>query len=232
MLKHIATSARCSIGCPYSRNPSSVSPARRDSRNDKPSGRAVCHIRVPANIPPSRNADRTAMPRRSFLAATTGNAITELTRRSQQMIAKTPKIAPGFPTPARQTKSITYRSLTSDYHTNAGASRLCTRRARAYEERGHRSPSGWDYSNRDLLVNDPEERESISARRLHAHFDRVFFSISRADVIAHHSASYPDEHGLFAKAEGSPPKTAQHRKRVLPRSEFSASTFSMRRAQV
>ncbi len=66
----------------------------------------------------------------------------------------------------------------------------------------NRSPGGWDYSNRDLLVNDPEERESISARGLLARFDQVFSSISRADVISHHSASYLDEHDRSAKTEG------------------------------
>jgi len=65
----------------------------------------------------------------------------------------------------------------------------------------NRSPSGWDYSNRDLLVNDPEERESITARGLLAHFDQVFSSISRADVISHHSEAYLDEHDNPAKAE-------------------------------
>ena len=66
----------------------------------------------------------------------------------------------------------------------------------------NRSPSGWDYRNRDLLVNDPEEGESISARGLLTHFDQVFSSISRADVISHHSESYLDEHDHPAKAEG------------------------------
>ena len=65
----------------------------------------------------------------------------------------------------------------------------------------NRSPSGWDYSNRDLLVNDPEERESITARGLLAHFEEVFSSISRADVISHHSESY--------MGEQDPPATAK-----------------------
>jgi hypothetical protein len=65
----------------------------------------------------------------------------------------------------------------------------------------NRSPSGWDYNNGDLLVNDPEERESISARGLLAHFDQVFCSISRADVIRHHSTSYFDERDHSAEAE-------------------------------
>jgi hypothetical protein len=66
----------------------------------------------------------------------------------------------------------------------------------------NRSPSGWDYRNRDLLVNDPEERESITARELLTHFDEVFSSISKTDVISHHSDSYLDEHDHPAKAEG------------------------------
>jgi len=65
----------------------------------------------------------------------------------------------------------------------------------------NRSPSGWDYNNRDLLVNDPEELATVSARGLLAHFDQVFSSISRADVIGHHSASCRDEQDHSAKAE-------------------------------
>ena len=55
----------------------------------------------------------------------------------------------------------------------------------------NRSPSGWDVANRDLLINDPEEDLCVSARGLLAHFDRVFSSILRSDVLAHHSSSYP-----------------------------------------
>ncbi|MEJ2794598.1 hypothetical protein WAE56_14380 [Iodobacter sp. LRB] len=53
-----------------------------------------------------------------------------------------------------------------------------------------RSPSGWDMVNRDLLVNDPLEDVSISARWLLSEFDRVFCSITRSDVLAPHEASY------------------------------------------
>jgi hypothetical protein len=51
-------------------------------------------------------------------------------------------------------------------------------------------------------VNDPEECESITARGLLAHFDEVFSSISRADVVSHHSQSYLDQHDHPAKAKG------------------------------
>jgi hypothetical protein len=54
----------------------------------------------------------------------------------------------------------------------------------------NRSPSGWDVKNRDLLVGDPEEDTSASARWLLAEFDRVFCSIERKDVLAHHETSY------------------------------------------
>ena len=54
----------------------------------------------------------------------------------------------------------------------------------------NRSPSGWDVKNRDLLVNDPSESSNISARLMLAEFDRVFCSISRSDVLAHHEKSY------------------------------------------
>lgn len=53
-----------------------------------------------------------------------------------------------------------------------------------------RSPSGWDVVNRDLLVNDPDDDASISARWLLSEFDRVFCSIVRADVLAPHETSY------------------------------------------
>ncbi len=66
----------------------------------------------------------------------------------------------------------------------------------------NRSPSGWDYSNHDLLVNDPEEREDISARLVR--FDQLFSSISRADVISHHSESYLDEHNRPASRKPQP----------------------------
>ncbi len=53
-----------------------------------------------------------------------------------------------------------------------------------------RSPSGWDISNRDLLVNDPESIENISARFILNEFDRVFAAITKDDVLARHEKSY------------------------------------------
>jgi hypothetical protein len=40
----------------------------------------------------------------------------------------------------------------------------------------NRSPVGWDVSNRDLLVNDPESEPNVSARSILMEFDRVFSS--------------------------------------------------------
>jgi hypothetical protein len=58
----------------------------------------------------------------------------------------------------------------------------------------NRSPSGLDASNRDLLVNDPEDNKDVSARFLLAEFDRVFCKITRSDILATHEQSY--EEGL------------------------------------
>src|SRR5689334_3335788 len=54
----------------------------------------------------------------------------------------------------------------------------------------NRSPSGWDISNRDLLVNDPVEAPDISARQLLAEFERVMSSITKDDVVARHEQAY------------------------------------------
>jgi hypothetical protein len=54
----------------------------------------------------------------------------------------------------------------------------------------NRSPSGWDAQNHDLLLNDPEESKAISARHVLAEFDRVFCSITKADVLSTHEMSY------------------------------------------
>lgn len=54
----------------------------------------------------------------------------------------------------------------------------------------NRSPTGWDIANRDLLVNDPEESQAISARSILAEFDRVFSSVTKHDVLARHEESY------------------------------------------
>jgi hypothetical protein len=57
----------------------------------------------------------------------------------------------------------------------------------------NRSPAGWDIENRDLLVNDPEESPNVSARWMLSEFDRVFSSITKSDVLAHHEKAYADE---------------------------------------
>jgi len=53
-----------------------------------------------------------------------------------------------------------------------------------------RSPSEWDLSNRDLFLGDPESTTRLSARFILAEFDRVFSSISKAEVLGHHAESY------------------------------------------
>ncbi|MEI2769495.1 MAG: hypothetical protein V9G98_01710 [Candidatus Competibacter sp.] len=53
----------------------------------------------------------------------------------------------------------------------------------------NRSPSGWDFNNSDLLINDPDDDKNVSARQILAEFDRVFCSISRSDVLSSHGAS-------------------------------------------
>ncbi|MBB5190681.1 hypothetical protein HNQ50_001403 [Silvimonas terrae] len=54
-----------------------------------------------------------------------------------------------------------------------------------------RSPAGWDVPGRDLLVNDPEERANVSARRILTEFDNLFCSITSADVLGRHETQYP-----------------------------------------
>jgi len=56
-----------------------------------------------------------------------------------------------------------------------------------------RSPAGWDVGNRDLLVKDPDESPDISARWMLSEFDRVFSSITKRDVFAHHEEAYAGE---------------------------------------
>lgn len=55
----------------------------------------------------------------------------------------------------------------------------------------NRSPAGYDIENRDLLVGDPEESPDISARSVLSEFDRVFSSITKSDVLAHHREANP-----------------------------------------
>lgn len=54
----------------------------------------------------------------------------------------------------------------------------------------NRSPTGWNVAKRDLLVNDPEEAQDVSARFILAEFDRVFATMTKDDVLAHHEESY------------------------------------------
>lgn len=49
----------------------------------------------------------------------------------------------------------------------------------------NRSGSGWDYDNKDLFVNDPED-SIISARKIIHEFDRVFCSMRAEDVLKQH----------------------------------------------
>ena len=52
----------------------------------------------------------------------------------------------------------------------------------------NRSPDGWDFENRDLLIGDPDD--IVSARCLLQMYDDVISSLKRKDVIKQHSDSY------------------------------------------
>jgi len=54
----------------------------------------------------------------------------------------------------------------------------------------NRSPTGWDVTNKDLLVNDPEEQPDVSARCLLAKFDDVFSNLTKDNVFSHHEGTY------------------------------------------
>jgi len=54
----------------------------------------------------------------------------------------------------------------------------------------NRSPAGWDATNRDLLVNDPETEPNVFARFILMEFDRVFSAITKDDVLGPHEKSY------------------------------------------
>ncbi len=64
----------------------------------------------------------------------------------------------------------------------------------------NRTASGWDFPNRDLIVNDPESTPDVSARSLLREFGRVFSSISNDDVIGTHRSTYAD---IFARMQVS-----------------------------
>jgi hypothetical protein len=76
----------------------------------------------------------------------------------------------------------------------------------------NRSPAGWDIANRDLLVNDPEDSQDISARRIMSEFDRVFSSITESDILAHHTK------GGWTKSVGG--LDPMSKKTGCPRSRF------------
>ena len=54
----------------------------------------------------------------------------------------------------------------------------------------NRSPSGWDITNRDLFVNDPESTPDLSARYVLKEFDRVIASLAKDDVLGRHEETY------------------------------------------
>ena len=54
----------------------------------------------------------------------------------------------------------------------------------------NRSPDGWDFADRDLLVGDPENDSFASARFLITEFDKVMSSIKKEDVLCHHKNTY------------------------------------------
>lgn len=55
----------------------------------------------------------------------------------------------------------------------------------------NRSPNGWDFKNKDLLIGDPDD--FISARKLLHQYDDVMSNIMREDVLKHHEESYRKE---------------------------------------
>lgn len=52
-----------------------------------------------------------------------------------------------------------------------------------------RSPDGWDFENKDLWVNDPDDK-IVSARYLFDRFCEVLTNIERSDVLKEHAESY------------------------------------------
>ncbi len=53
----------------------------------------------------------------------------------------------------------------------------------------NRSPAGWDVSNQDLLIGDPED-ENISAKALIQHYKETITSLTISDVLKKHHDSY------------------------------------------
>lgn len=56
----------------------------------------------------------------------------------------------------------------------------------------NRSPDGWDFENKDLLIGDPEHN-FLSARNLLQQYDDVMGNIRCEDVLKHHEESYKNE---------------------------------------
>lgn len=53
----------------------------------------------------------------------------------------------------------------------------------------NRSPDGWDFENKDLLIGDPDDN-FLSARKLLQQYDNVMGNIKREDVLKHHEETY------------------------------------------
>jgi len=51
-----------------------------------------------------------------------------------------------------------------------------------------RSPDGWDYENKDLLIGDPDD--CISARKLLQKYDEIMSNMNPEDVLKRHEESY------------------------------------------
>ncbi|WP_319469057.1 hypothetical protein [uncultured Pseudodesulfovibrio sp.] len=51
------------------------------------------------------------------------------------------------------------------------------------------SPDGWDIENKDLLVNDPDDK-IVSARYLFDSFCAVLADIKRTDILKKHTETY------------------------------------------
>lgn len=52
----------------------------------------------------------------------------------------------------------------------------------------NRSPDGWDYDNKDLLIGDPEN--PVSARWLISMYDNTMAELTKDDIMKYHSESY------------------------------------------
>ncbi len=55
----------------------------------------------------------------------------------------------------------------------------------------NRSPDGWDVSNKDLLIGDPDE--PVSGRMILENYDTVMSSLTIEDVKKHHEEAYNKE---------------------------------------